>query len=298
LVAALGDFALEHGFTQVMAPTHLLRAADDEWLAVDIEATCRLRGHLDRNGSSDVPIIYSLAVPYGVFRNREQRRKLIEALKGIPATALWLKIEDFGSKSSATAALTYIEAAAEFHELGMPIVADYVGGLVGLSLLAFGAVGGIAHGITSGEQFVARHWRQPRGKGGWSVQRRVYVPEIDLVLKPKEAQALINAAPRARGLFGCKDTKCCPRGVTDMLDNPGRHFLYQRIKEVSGLSQMPEQLRAQQFLERQLRPTTDRALAAVLCSSTQDAGSTGGAPLMDCYISRGSTLRFKRHDSP
>lgn len=48
LVAAIGDFVLAHGFTQVLAPTHLLRSADDTWFASDIETTRRLRDHLDR----------------------------------------------------------------------------------------------------------------------------------------------------------------------------------------------------------------------------------------------------------
>ena len=47
-----------------------------------------------------------------------------------------------------------------------------------------------------------------------------------------------------------------------MLENPGRHFLYQRIKQIGGLSQVPEQLRPQRFLDTHLRPATDKAVAA------------------------------------
>lgn len=60
LIAALGDFALEHGFTQILSPTHLLRSAQDEWLGIDIESTRRLRDHLDRKNATRVQIIYSL----------------------------------------------------------------------------------------------------------------------------------------------------------------------------------------------------------------------------------------------
>ncbi len=41
-----------------------------------------------------------------------------------------------------------------------------------------------------------------------------------------------------------------------------RHFLYQRIKEIGTLSQVPEQLRPQRFLEERLRPITDDVLTA------------------------------------
>jgi len=83
-----------------------------------------------------------------------------------------------------------------------------------------------------------------------------------MLLKPADARLLLEASPRAKALFGCRDTNCCPRGMLDMLENPAKHFLYQRIREVSALSQIPEQIRAQHFLDQRLRPATDLALSA------------------------------------
>ena len=48
-----------------------------------------------------------------------------------------------------------------------------------------------------------------------------------------------------------------------MLQAPVRHFLFQRSREVAGLSQIPESLRPTQFLEEHLRPASDRALVAM-----------------------------------
>jgi hypothetical protein len=271
-MAQLGDFAIEHGFTQVLAPTHLLQDADDPWLARDIEASEWLRAHLDRNGGAGIPLIYSLAVPYSIFRNGAQRRLLVEALRGVPASAIWLKVERFGSSSTPTAACIYINGAADFHELGIPIIGDHVGGLVGLGLLAFGAVGGIAHGVTMHERFDASRWRKERQPGdGWSMPKRVYLHELDLMLKPDEAHLLLESTARARSLFGCRDRHCCPRGVQDMFENPARHFLYRRMEDVADLGQTPESLRAQTFLERHLRPMTDRALAAANINWSNEA---------------------------
>lgn len=261
LVATIGDFALEHGFTQILAPTHLLRAADDGWLKVDAESTQRLRNHLDRNGGGGVPIIYSLAMTYQMFRDRQQRQRVIAGLRGLPAAAIWLKIDGFGSSSSPTAALNYIEAAAELQELGLPVIGDHVGGVIGRALLSFGAASGMAHGVMQGERFAASNWHRPRTKGGGGVLKRIYVPALDVLLEGDQAKLLLDTT-RGRSLFGCTDTHCCPRGVPDMIGNPGRHFLVQRMKEVSELSQIPETLRAQRFLEQQLRPATDKAVAA------------------------------------
>lgn len=262
LIAELGDFTLEHGFTQVLAPTHLLRSAEDEWLKVDIDATRRLREHLDRKNGGKVEIIYSLAITYAMLRDPEQRRHVINMLQGIPASAVWLKVDGFGSDSTPTGVRSYIDASADFHALGLPVVADHAGGIVGLSLLAFGATGGLAHGVTQAERFNAQSWRHPRIGDGFSAHPRVYVQPIDLLLKPTDARLLFEASTRAKGLFGCRDSGCCHRGITDMLQNPARHFIYQRIQEVKKLSLIPEQLRAQRFLDQHLRPATDLALAA------------------------------------
>ncbi|MDQ3564743.1 MAG: hypothetical protein M3436_11565 [Pseudomonadota bacterium] len=218
LLAALGDFVLEHGFTQVLAPTHVLRSADDEWLATDLESTRRLRDYLDRSNGSEVPIIYSLAVAYSALRDPEQRSKLVNVLRTAPASAVWLKVDGFGFGSSASAIRTYLEAAADFHELGIPIIADHVGGMIGLSLLAFNATGGLAHGVTLSERFDTSHWRRPRAEGGFGPHRRVYIPQLDLMLKPAEARMLLDTSSQAKALFGCRDDKCCPT----------RHYRYDR----------------------------------------------------------------------
>jgi hypothetical protein len=91
---------------------------------------------------------------------------LVEALRGVPASAIWLQIDRFGSSSTPTAACTYINGAADVHELGLPVVGDHVGGLVGLGMLAFGAVGGIAHGVTMHERFDTSRWRRVEAKAG------------------------------------------------------------------------------------------------------------------------------------
>jgi hypothetical protein len=90
------------------------------------------------------------------------------------------------------------------------------------------------------------------------------------MLKLKEAAALIGMSTRTRGLFGCNDTRCCPRGIKDMLENPGRHFLYQRMRQISGLGPIPEQLRPQRFLDQHLRSASDKAVTAATINWRDD----------------------------
>jgi hypothetical protein len=262
LIANLARFVAEHGYTQVLTPSHLIRSTSDDWWGIDLRCASDLREELDRVGCSRVSVLCSLPITYAMLRNPAERRALIQGLKGCPADGLWLAIDGVGSSSTPTAVCTYLEAVAEFHTLGIPLIADHAGGLVGLAFVAFGGVGALAHGVTHGERFDTAHWRRPRGEKSFGMQPRVYVPTLDMLLKPDEAQSLFDFGRRATALFGCSDTKCCPRGITDMLQNPAHHFLRQRIDEISKLSSIPESLRANRFVEQRLRPITDTALAA------------------------------------
>lgn len=262
IVRSIAKFAVENRFTQVMAPTHLLSCLDDGWWDTDRESTLTLRSELDRDGGSDIPIIYSLAISYALFRDIEARRELARGLASLPVEAVWIELDGFGSDSTATATRTFLEGITDFHGLRKPLVSDHLGGLVGVAVLAFGGVGGIAHGVTTGERFDCSSWRRPRVSKPFGMARRIYFPELDLMLKPSEADALFALGSKAHRMFGCRDTACCPRGITDMRENRVRHFLYQRMGEVRDIEQVPESLRVANFLERRLRPTTDHLVAA------------------------------------
>jgi hypothetical protein len=98
----------------VLSPSHLLlKGAEDPWFARDLDLCYRLRSALDRVGHRRIDIYYSLAVPMREFRRVETRRRLIQALRGLPVDGLWLRISDFGSDSTGPAVHAYVEAARE-----------------------------------------------------------------------------------------------------------------------------------------------------------------------------------------
>ena len=63
LIGTLGDFAVEGGFTQVLAPTHLIESVDDGWLDFDTQSVRQLKAHLDRETRGAVSIVYPLVLP-------------------------------------------------------------------------------------------------------------------------------------------------------------------------------------------------------------------------------------------
>jgi hypothetical protein len=267
----LAEFAVEHRFSQVFAPTHYVRNAEDRWLEIDAECVYRLREILDRVGGKDIEIIYSLCLPYATFRDESERAFIVAGLKGLPIQSTWLRIDGCGLDGNPTMLRNYIAACRDFNELGLPVVADQMGGLPGLSLLAFSAAGGLATGLGVSERFSANHWHKPKEGKGFMPHPGVYLASLDLSLPRKEAEALFSQNVRLKGMFGCKDLDCCGRGVVDMVGRPAQHFAVQKIKQVAQLSQHPDSLRGDMFLERYVRPTTDLALQLSKVSGLTEA---------------------------
>lgn len=260
ITAQIVETAVANGFTQILGPTHLLSGPNDPWLRRDIDVMGWTRDSISAS-ETDLDLIYSLAVPMEVLRRHAERKALIAAIADAPCDAIWLKIENFGDDATGEKTVAYIDACRDFHERGIPVVGDHVGGLPGLGVLAFGAVGGIAHGVTMRQKFQAAGWRRPPISSSGGPAWRVYLPQLDMLMKPTVAQALLGRSTRIWGRYGCRDTHCCPHGVRDMIDRPARHALYQRAREVEWLSNTPETLRVVRYLDERVRPVSDDVAA-------------------------------------
>jgi hypothetical protein len=259
-VAQIVEMAVANGFSHVLGPTHLLSGPNDPWLRRDIVMLGWAAQEITRSGA-ELGLIYSLAVPMEVLRKSAERQALIDAIADAPYDAIWLKIENFGDDATGEKTAAYIEACRDFHAGGLPIVGDHVGGLPGLGALAFGAIGGIAHGVTIQQNFKAANWRRPSTSGGGGPAWRVYLPQLDMLVKPGAAEALLATSPRIRARCGCRDTHCCPHGVRDMIGRPARHALYQRAREIEMVSGTPQAVRAPRYLEEGVRRVSDDVAA-------------------------------------
>ncbi len=260
---AIADCVMANGFSAVLAPTHYLAAgARDSWMSADSSMVKALRDSLDASGGRDIPIYYPLALPSAAFRDFSHRKEILSTLKDLPIDSLWLRVHPFGTSTSGPIALKgYIAACQELHALRIPLVAER-SGAIGIALLAFGAVGGIESGITTGETFdAARFIKVPKTtRKPFLAPPRVYLKELATFLPVKEARKFFDLR-RMKTSFGCRE-RCCPRGLVDMLTDPRRHFVVTRTREVARVSSVPSTLRRQIYLEEVLRPATDLALQA------------------------------------
>ena len=276
LARSIAEFVKQHGFSAVLAPTHYLRnGISDPWFDTDLGLAAELKSELASCGCSDVPIYYPLAIPTNFLFDTHQRTALKKALKALELDALWLRVHPFGGGSGHVTLQRYIHACRDLHELRMPLVAEKAGS-IGIPLLVFGAVSGIELGVSSGEKFDIGRFEEQKKKGKqFAPHRHVYMQNLGVFLKPSLAQEFLENRV-IRGQHQCANPECCRRGAVDMVKNPRRHFLISRMTELAAISSVPTSLRASLYLDRYLRPATDKLGRAAQAVVSEDVKAKMG----------------------
>jgi hypothetical protein len=100
-----------------------------------------------------------------------------------------------GSLRNAGAEITLDTRIAELREPGSYVSAQWLRSVdrthpTGLAIVAFGATGAIAHGVSERERFDVRPWLGPRKPGGGGQSGSVYLPALDRYFKIDEARVL------------------------------------------------------------------------------------------------------------
>ena len=260
IISAIARFAVSHGFARVLSPSHFITGTSDGWFEIDLNNCVALRRALDVEGGKSIMIDYPLIIPKNVLDDASQRRGLIKKLALVPTDGIWMRISGFGADATAAGLRKYIADVQDFHALGKPLIADGVGGLSALAILAFGATCGISHGVASKERFDASCWYKPpkADGGGGGGNYNVLLAGIDRLLRREDAEAIVNASG-GRRLVSCADRACCPLGFEDTINDPKKHFLRQRALRCDTLEVVPEPLRTKHFLDKDLTEADRRA---------------------------------------
>lgn len=266
---AIVDFAGKYGFNGLLVGHYLEHGAQDTWFAIDVALLRELRRQLNIHGLDDVALYYTLAMPTSVFNVASKRAAIRVGLEGLDVDGLWLRIHPFGAASGHVTLERFIHACQDLHGLGLPLIVEKAGS-IGLALLAFGAVSAIESGVSSGDKFDFARLSKPRkeGKKGFAPHARVYIPGLGIFLE-RDTASLFFANRNLKAAFGCQNTSCCRRGAQDTVTDPRRHFVFSRMEEVGAISQVPPQLRPNQYLDTLLRRATDR-LGRVLQSNLNE----------------------------
>jgi hypothetical protein len=257
IAKTIAEFAVKAGVHAVLTPAHLIETVNDEWRATDLRMCEALRYELDRCGGSDIAVDYQLITTAAFLKDAASRAVFVADVQTMPIENVWLRASGFGATATGAGTRHFIESVRGLHGIGRPLIADMAGGFSGLGAVAFGAVGGIGHGVGQKESFRAADWRKPPSSGGGAVTR-AYIKELDRYFTEDQLQAIFDAKG-GRSRFGCADTSCCQHGAEDMIENSHSHFLTQRHRQIDDLSGVPEDRRVGHFLLRHLDPAVRTA---------------------------------------
>ncbi len=254
----IAEFALKQGVNVILAPTHVIEVVNSSWRPIDLRTCETLRHELDQMGGANIAIDYQLITTNALLKDEQARDELIEGLDALPIDNLWLRTSGFGATATGVGTRHFIEAVRGMHRVGLPLVADGVGGLAGLAAAAFGAVGSLSHGVAQKESFDANDWKKLSRRNGGGTTTRVYVHELDRYFTEDQLNAIFSVRG-GRSRFGCNDTNCCHHGPEDMIENSHIHFLTQRSRQINDLARVPEARRVEHFLLRHVDPAVRSA---------------------------------------
>ncbi len=256
LARAVADFAIGSGINTVLSPAHLIKNTASQWLVTDLHTTHNLRHALDQRGGDNIRIDYHLMLPIGLLKEIDQLQVVLQRLRSVPVDNVWLRVSGYGMDGSPAGTKRFIEAAWALSKFNKPLIADQVGGLVGLALAAFGAVGGICQGVAEKENFQVSGWNRAPGPGG-SSEKRIYLPQLDMFLYKSKAE-IFMAGRNAKSLVTCNDRTCCQK-PEDMFDQSQAHALTQSARAIEHLNNQPELKRIDHLLG-EIIPETGRNL--------------------------------------
>lgn len=259
----LAEAAVEFKATSVFAPSSLLWDNGLETLANDVAAVHDLRRALNMAGGGGIRIHYPLVGRLRLFAAPQAQPAIVALLRECEPCieSIWLRVTALGFQSCGPQNLRrYLGAARALHAVGKPVVADRAG-VSAFPLMALGAVAGVSSAITMGERYDPAPLFSKKRAKGHMLAPRVYLPALGLFVSRKKAAELLKHS-QLKHWLQCQRS-CCSRGSADMIGDPRRHFVVSRAEEVRELESVPKDLRGNHYLERWVRPASDRATAAM-----------------------------------
>jgi hypothetical protein len=118
---------VENGIDTVLAQTHFLGdPAFHDWLTLDRMACLALRRALDREGGPSIAIDYTVILPNTMLNDPAVRGRVVTSLDDLPVQNVWVRSPGFGSDAGPLAVKRFLTSISGFHNLGKPLVVDYL----------------------------------------------------------------------------------------------------------------------------------------------------------------------------
>lgn len=252
VIGQMARFAVERGVDVVLAPTHFLGDKNfSHWLEIDRKACLRLREALDAAGGKHIAIDYPMILSHVELNAPQVRGTIVQGVSDLPIDNLWIRASGLNSDIAPATLNRYISALAQMHNMGRPVIADYLGGLAGAAAMAYGVISGHAHGIGERERFDTSGWHKaPAARSDddeFGRAARITLISLNKSLAMSELE-LLSKAKGGRRMVSCGNPRCCPHGYEDMVRDSRGHAAYQAFGHHDALQKIPDLKRVEYFL--------------------------------------------------
>jgi hypothetical protein len=241
------DFELAHEATAVIVPYPYVTEPTDEWFGIALQWLEETRIYLDEVGVG-LPVIGVLC---GQLMKLGAERAWVDGLdrfaakvREVDAQAVALCLSPIGNaKESYNKLLRLFLAADRLQHLARMPTFAWRQGMYGPALVAAG-LDGYETGVGISEQANIRgniaarrppkNGQQP-GRGGAA---GIYLDPLGKSITRRAARTLLSD-PSMRAKLVCTDERCCPNGVTSMMEHPREHAVRSRHRELLTLAALP-----------------------------------------------------------
>ena len=256
IYGAIARCAVKHGVSAVLSPSHYLADPSFEgWQAIDHDACMLLRRALNTEGGKSIAIDYLVAARLTDFMDESFQSKMMPNLSDLPYDNLWVR----ASMSKALGpvnAQRLVRTLSRWHNIGKPIVMDYMGGLSAESLAAMNVVSGVAHGFGEQTSFTTSKWAEPpeerdKDKRGGRATR-IGVSSLGCTFTSAELDVLMSAHGAKSALLP-NDRRVLPNGVEDIRRDPRRFNVYDAQRRMEEINAIPTVNRPDHFADKRMR---------------------------------------------
>lgn len=244
LIAAVIDFQVEQGATQLIAPYLYARSPEDEWFKRTLELLEATRRRMDRVGLH-LPLLAVLTVAHrgfaapstwnhGIDRFARRAREL-----GVAAAALGFSPitpgDGYGKLVATFAATARVKEVSE-----LPTYA-WRDGIYGAGLTAAG-VDGYETGIATSEacnipRSLASRRPTPSPKKSGGNAPGIFIDTLGRSVSAKVGKLLLDSSLKARVM--CDDERCCPDGPASTAAHPRQHAVRMRSRQLRSQGALP-----------------------------------------------------------
>ena len=301
IYGAVARCAVENGVDAVLSPTHFL--ADPGfggWHDIDRKGCFLLRRALDVEGGKSIAIDYLIAARLADFNDESFQSKIMPGLLDLPYENLWVRSAMSSPDTSPTNAQRLIRTLARWHNMGTPIVMDYMGGLTGEALLAMNVVSGIAHGFGEQTTFTTTKWTDPpeerdKSKPGGRATR-IGISALGRTFTSAELEVLLSAHG-AKSVLLPNDRSILPNGVDDLRNDPRRFNACDAQRRIDEITKIPTAGRPDHFADKRMREVVGTAKKAAKLNPKQNIATDNKIDLVQLrarLVKQGTTTEKLR----